>query len=467
MRWYHLCVPHTFSRARPSCLRWLWTSRAGAPAWYSSIIWGRSTYLKKTWPSSSSLRFLAGLPSSVVPHVPTTVWTQRSCQPRAIKSTSSSVAVAAIQLPRSAGQRRLSAASGYFLWAVLTGPMKWRPRFLSWTAVLTELNQESPTTILPLPCHGWPKSGGRCCSVSRMPALSCILFFPFVELNANHDSWQCIGNGFCFTANSFWLTLYFDHPWQSPRTVALAVPGKHALIHSDFVTWPERFLPCGVAAIHESTDQGPLVGFLSPLFLIIVTIRIAKNKCTQNVLKTVISHIETSAKRRSWKDTILDTPVLSAGLQLLLRKGYQRPCIAHSVKLLSSFQASSCSYRRVCDQFLPRERRASSIRSRQELVGFLCQAVVCWKTFLDKRFRGFHLENAMSSHCLRQLRSRARCFPDQLSNHLSYLRCHRLSQLTQESLLLLLSLKSFQKSQDCDRPKQMMNEMSQFLRWTQ
>ena len=57
---------------------------------------------------------LAGLPSSVVPHVPTTVWTQRSCQPRAIKSTSSSVAVAAIQLPRSAGQRRLSAASGYF-----------------------------------------------------------------------------------------------------------------------------------------------------------------------------------------------------------------------------------------------------------------------------------------------------------------------------------------------------------------
>ena len=79
---------HTFSRARPSCLRWLWTSRAGAPAWYSSIIWGRSTYLKKTWPSSSSLCFLAGLPSSVVPHVPTTVWTQRSCQPRAIKSTS-------------------------------------------------------------------------------------------------------------------------------------------------------------------------------------------------------------------------------------------------------------------------------------------------------------------------------------------------------------------------------------------
>ena len=154
MRWYHLCVPTPFPE-RGHRLRWLWTSRAGAPAWYSSIVWGRSTYLKKTWPSSSSLRFLAGLPSSVMPHVPTTVWTQRSCQPRAIKSTSSSVAVAAIQLPRSAGQRRLSAASGYFLWAVLTGPMKWRPRFLSWTAVLTELNQESPTTILPLPCHGW------------------------------------------------------------------------------------------------------------------------------------------------------------------------------------------------------------------------------------------------------------------------------------------------------------------------
>ena len=34
-------------------------------------------------------------------------------------------------------------------------------------------------------------------------------------------------------------------------------------------------------------------------------------------------------------------------------------------------------------------------------------------------------------------------------NTTSYLRCHRLSQLTQESLLLLLSSKSFQKSQDC------------------
>ena len=41
-----------------------------------------------------------------------------------------------------------------------------------------------------MPWLGKPKSGGRCCSVSRVPALalSCIPFFPFLELNANHDS---------------------------------------------------------------------------------------------------------------------------------------------------------------------------------------------------------------------------------------------------------------------------------------
>lgn len=108
------------------------------------------------------------------------------------------------------------------------------PPFVS-MAVITDENNESATSIQPVPCHGRVSRNSLCHGFRRIDHLRS-----FISIPIKHN----ITYNLIFIYKSFWFSLYFDNcGYASPfSTQSFSIPNKHEVINSYFIPWCKNII---------------------------------------------------------------------------------------------------------------------------------------------------------------------------------------------------------------------------------